>query len=111
MTEQHPFKWRHFEAQIILLCVRWYVRYPLSYRHLEEMMDERGLRVDHTTIYRWVQHFAPELDRRCRPHLNTTTDSCRREDAYTKAKRTLTDLYRRGERDGNTPEVFLKPTR
>jgi transposase, IS6 family len=55
MIEQNSFKWRHFEAEIILLCVRWYLRYSLSYRDLEEMMLERGLHVDHTTIYRWVQ--------------------------------------------------------
>jgi len=54
MTEPHPFKWRHFQPDIILLCVRWYVRYSLSYRDLEELMRERGLHVDHTTIYRWV---------------------------------------------------------
>ncbi len=59
MTEQHPFKWRHFQSEIILLCVRWYLRSSLSYRDLEEMMRERGLQVDHTTIYRWVQHYAP----------------------------------------------------
>ena len=47
---QHPFKWRHFQADIILLCVRWYLRYSLSYGDLEEMMLERGLHVDHTTI-------------------------------------------------------------
>ncbi len=52
MTEQHLFRWRHFQADIILLCVRWYLRYSLSYRDLEEMMLERGLHVDHTTIYR-----------------------------------------------------------
>ena len=52
MTEQNPFKWRHFQAEIILLCVRWYLRYSLSSRDLEEMMAERGLCVDHTTIYR-----------------------------------------------------------
>ena len=52
MNQQHPFKWRHFQADIILLCVRWYLRYALSYRDLEEMMLERGLQVDHTTIYR-----------------------------------------------------------
>ena len=56
MNTSTPFKWRHFQADIILLCVRWYLRYPLSYRDLEEMMLERGLHVDHTTIYRWVQH-------------------------------------------------------
>ena len=52
MDTSQPFKWRHFQAEIILLCVRWYLRYPLSYRDLEEMMLERGLNVDHTTIYR-----------------------------------------------------------
>ena len=58
MTEQHLFKWRHFQADIILLCVRWYLRYALSYRDLEEMMLERGLSVDHTTIFRWVQRYS-----------------------------------------------------
>jgi transposase-like protein len=52
MTEPQPFKWHHFEADITLLCVRWYLRYALSYRDLEEMMRKRGLQVDHTTIYR-----------------------------------------------------------
>src|SRR2546423_11339574 len=75
MKNPSPFKWRHFEAEIILLCVRWYLRYSLSYRDLEEMMLERGLQVDHTTIYRWVQCYAPELDKRCRSHLKITTDS------------------------------------
>ena len=50
MNPKEPFKWRHFQSEIILLCVRWYLRYPLSYRHLEEMMVERGLLVDHTTV-------------------------------------------------------------
>jgi transposase, IS6 family len=48
MTEPQPFRWRHFEANIILLCVRWYLRYVLSYRDLEEIISERGLAVDHT---------------------------------------------------------------
>ena len=52
MTEQHPFKWRHYEAEVLLLCVRWYLRSALSYRDLEGMMQERGLHIDHTTIYR-----------------------------------------------------------
>ena len=52
MNQANPFKWRHFEADIILLCVRWYLRYALSYRDVEEMMRERGLHVDHTTMYR-----------------------------------------------------------
>jgi len=53
MSHPHPFKWRHDESEIILLCARWYLRYSLSYRNLEEMMQERGLPVDHTTISRW----------------------------------------------------------
>ena len=52
MIEQHPFKWRHFQADIILLCVSWYLQYALSYHDVEEMMLGRGLHVDHATIYR-----------------------------------------------------------
>jgi IS6 family transposase len=48
------FKWRHFQGDVILWAVRWYCRYPISYRDLEEMLAERGISVDHTTIYRWV---------------------------------------------------------
>ena len=59
----NPFKWHHYKPTIILTCVRWYLRYALSYRDLEEMMSERGLSVDHTTIFRWVQKFAPEIDK------------------------------------------------
>jgi hypothetical protein len=59
MIKQSPFKWRHFEAEIILLCVRWYLRYALNSRDLEEIMVERGLSVDHTTIY--CIHVVPRL--------------------------------------------------
>jgi transposase, IS6 family len=111
MDTPTPFKWRHFEAEIILLCVRWYVRYPLSYRHLEEMMHERGLRVDHTTIYRWVQHYAPELDRRCRAHLKTTTASWRVDETYVKVKGTWVYLYRAVDSEGATLEFLLSATR
>ena len=52
MNNQNPFKWRHFEAEIILLCVRWYLRFCLSLRDLQELMAERGLAVDHTSIWR-----------------------------------------------------------
>jgi transposase, IS6 family len=111
MTEQNPFKWRHFQAEIILLCVRWYLRYPLSYRQLEEMMQERGLPVDHTTIYRWVQHYAPELDRRCRPHLKVTTDSWKVDETYIKVKKEWVYLYRAVDSQGNTLEFFFSPSR
>lgn len=61
-----PFKWHHFEPTIILLCVRLYCRYQLSYRDLEEMLLERGLTVDLTTVFRWVQRYAPEINKRMR---------------------------------------------
>jgi IS6 family transposase len=111
MSHPTPFKWRHFEAEIILLCVRWYIRYPLSYRHLEEMMQERGLHVDHTTIYRWVHQYAPELDRRCRPHLKSTTDSWRVDETYIKVKGIWLYLYRAVDSHGNPLEVLLSATR
>jgi putative transposase len=65
------FKGAHFEKDIILTCVRWYVAYPLSYRQLEELMQERGVCVDHATINRWVLKYSPQLEaafhRRKRP--------------------------------------------
>jgi len=111
MNKATAFKWRHFESEIILLCVRWYLRYSLSYRDLEEMMRERGLHVDHTTIYRWVQHYAPELEQRCRPHLKATTDSWRVDETYVKIKGTWMYLYRAVDSEGNTLEFLLSPTR
>jgi len=86
MNQHQPFKWRHFQGEFILLCVRWYLRYPLSYRNLEEMMAERGLRVDHSTIYRWVIAYSPELNQRCRPHLRQTNDSWRVDETYIKVR-------------------------
>lgn len=77
MNSKSPFKWRHFLPEIILLNVRWYCRYALSYRDLEEMMLDRGVEVDHTTIHRWVQAYAPELDKRIRINLKLTNDSWR----------------------------------
>ncbi len=111
MIEQHPFKWRHFQADLILLCVQWYLRYSLSYRDLEEIMLERGLHVDHTTIYRWVQHYAPELDKRCRPHLKATTDSWKVDETYIKVKKEWLYLYRAVDSQGDTLEFFFSPTR
>ena len=111
MSNPHPFKWRHFEAEIILLCVRWYLRYALSYRDLEEMMRERGLSVDHTTIYRWVQHYAPELDKRSRPQLKAYNDSWKVDETYIKVRKTWMYLYRAVDSDGNTLEFLLSPRR
>ena len=62
------FKGRHFGGEIVLWAVRWYCRYGISYRDLEQMMAERGVSVDHSTIYRWVQRYAPEIEKRLRWH-------------------------------------------
>ncbi len=62
------FKWRHFAGEVILHGVRWYCKYGISYRDLEEMLAERGIGVDHTTLYRWVQKYAPEIEKRLRWH-------------------------------------------
>src|SRR3954463_12394003 len=67
------FKWRHFEPEIIVCAVRWYLRFSLSYRDVEELLMERGLPADHTSVWRWVQRYAPELNRRCRRELKPTT--------------------------------------
>ena len=56
------FKWRHFKKSIILMGVRWYLAYSLSYRNVEELMAERGVEVDHSTVQRWVIKYAPELE-------------------------------------------------
>lgn len=111
MREQYPFKRRHFQADIILLCVRWYLRYALSYRDLKEMMAERGLSVDHTTIYRWVQQYAPEIEKRCRPHLKACNDSWKVDETSIKIKKVWMYLYRAVDSDGNTLEFLLSPTR
>jgi transposase, IS6 family len=75
------------------------------------MMLERGLCVDHTTIYRWVQHYAPELERRCRPHVKSTTDSWRVDETYIKVKKEWVYLYRAVDSQGNTLDFVLSPTR
>ena len=63
------FKWRQFEPEMILLAVGWYLRFSLSYRDVEELLAERGFLVDHVTVWRWVQRYAPEIQRRLRPRL------------------------------------------
>ena len=63
------FKGRHSQSEIVILCVRRYLRYALSLRNIEEIMAERNVYVDHVTIWRWIQRYAPELSRRCRPRL------------------------------------------
>jgi IS6 family transposase len=111
MRDPSLFKWRHFEAGMILCAVRWYLRYALSYRDVEELLRERGLAVDHTTIFRWVQRYAPELDKRCRPRLKATKGSYRVDETYIKIKKQWYYLYRAVDSTGATLDFMLSPTR
>lgn len=106
-----PFKWRHFEPEVILLCVRWYCRYQLSYRDLAEMMKERGLSVHHSTLYRWVQRYAPEINKRIRPYLKMTGTSYRIDETYIKVGKNCKYLYRAVDKEGQTIEFMLSAKR
>jgi transposase-like protein len=106
-----PFKWRHYASDVILLCVRWYCRYSLSYRDVGEMMKERGLDVDHSTVFRWVQRYAPEINKRIRPHLKMSGTSYRVDETYIKVGKSCKYLYRAVDKDGNTIEFMLSAKR
>ena len=86
MTRRRPalFRGRHFEDVIILLCVRWYLRYSLTYRDLEEIMAERNLSVDHVTIWRWVQRYAPILNQRIRREMRHSQSVLAVDETYVK---------------------------
>ena len=105
------FRGRHFEAEIIILCVRWYLRFGLSFRNLEEMMAERNLTVDHVTIWRWVQRYAPELNRRCRRELRMTNRSWRVDETYLRVAGKWTYLYRAVDSTGATIDFLLSAKR
>src|SRR5262249_8578921 len=92
-------------------CVRWYLRYSLSYRDLEEMMRERGLKLDHSTIARWVLAYAPELEKRVKPQLKPTSDSWRVDETYLKVKGRWMYQYRAVDNEGNTLDFWLSATR
>ena len=88
------FKWRQTEPEVILCVVRWYLRYSLSFRDVEELLSERGLEADHTTIWRWVQRYGPELEARLRRHLKPTNKSWRVDETYVRVKGRWCYLYR-----------------
>ncbi|AUB67029.1 IS6 family transposase (plasmid) [Bacillus cereus] len=111
MKKDNLFKWKHYQPNIIVLTVRWYLRYNLSFRDLVEMMEERGLSLAHTTIMRWVHQYGPELDQRIRCHLKQTNDSWRVDETYIKVKGQWMYLYRAVDSEGNTIDFYLSKTR
>ena len=92
-----------------MLCVRWYLRYSLSYRDLEEIMAERNLSVDHVTIWRWVQHYGPLLNQGLRRELRHPNRSWRVDETYIKIAGTWTYLYRAVDSAGDTIDFMLSP--
>jgi transposase-like protein len=105
------FKGRHFDQSVILLCVRWYLAYNLSLRDLEEMMAERGLTVDHSTVHRWIVHFSPRLLERFNRRKRTVTGKWHVDETYIKIRGRWMYLYRAIDSVGDTVEFFLSTNR
>jgi len=105
------FTGSHCEKEIILWCVRWYVAYPISYRQLEEVMQERGVAVDHSTLNRWVIKYAPEIEKQFRLRKRPVGKSWRLDETYIKVKGEWKYLYRAVDRDGQTVDFLLTPQR
>src|SRR3954464_1555920 len=107
MTQGKEFKGRQFTAEVILWAVRWYLMFPISYRDLELMLQDRGVTVDHTTIFRWIQAYAAELEKRIRPHLRLSNGSWRVDETYVKVKGRWTYLYRAVDSRGQTIDFLI----
>jgi putative transposase len=106
------FKWRHFPNDVILLVVRWYVAYSLSYRDIEEMMLERGIKVDHSTVNRWVMRYAPQLEAAFRKHAKKQVGtSWHMDETYIKVKGDWHYLYRAVDKEGHTVDFMLSEKR
>jgi putative transposase len=106
------FKFRHFQKEAILLSVRWYISYALSYRDLEEMMLERGMEVDHSTIQRWVVYYAPKLEEKFRKNYKKKVGgSWRMDETYIKIKGVWYYLYRAVDKEGKTIDFMLSKNR
>jgi transposase-like protein len=100
-----------FSPEVILCAVRWYLRYSLSYREVQELLVERGLELDHTTVWRWAQWYPPELEERTRPHLKPTNKSWRVDETYVRVKGRWLYLYRASASAGATIDFFLSAFR
>ncbi len=105
------FKGRHTPQSIILQCVRWYCAYSLSYRNIEEMMAERGLRIDHSTLNRWVVHYAPKLEKAFHKKKKRPGDRWRMDETYLKVKGQWRYYYRAVDKEGNTIDFLLTAKR
>jgi len=105
------FKYRHFDRQIIVLDVRWYVSYKLSYRDLVEMMAERGVELSHTTVLRWVQHFMPEFEKRWMRFARPVGKSWRVDETYIRIRGRWHYLYRAVDKRGRTVDFRLSEHR
>jgi putative transposase len=104
-------KGMRFPIDIILVCIRWYAAYPLSYRHLEEMMEERGVFVDHSSINRWAIRFLPLLEKVLRKHKRPVSGSWRMDETYIKVKGAWKYLYRAVDKEGKTVDFLLTARR
>jgi transposase-like protein len=105
------FKGRHFDEEIVVLCVRWYLSYKLSYRDLVAMMAERGIGLAHTTILRWVQHYTPEFEKRWNRYVRGVGGSWRCDETYIKVKGEWVYLYRAVDKAGKTVDFYLSRKR
>jgi transposase-like protein len=105
------FKWRQTESDLILCAVRWYLRYSLSLRDVEELLTERGLAADHTAIWRWVQRYGAELEQRLRRHLKPTNKSWRVDETYVRVQGRWCYLYRAIDSSGATIDFLLSAVR
>jgi len=110
-TRPAIFKWRQTAPELILCAVRWYLRYSFSLREVEELLAERGLQADHTTIWRWVQRYGPTLERRLRRHLKPTNKSWRVDETYIRVKGRWCYLYRAIDSTGATIDFLLSALR
>jgi transposase, IS6 family len=111
VRQDQAFKGRQFTAEVILWAVRWYLMFPISYRDLELMLLDRGVAVDHTSIFRWVQAYAAELEKRIRPHLRMSNGSWRVDETYVKVKGRWIYLYRTVDSRGQTIDFLLSAKR
>jgi transposase, IS6 family len=111
ITRPAIFKWRQTESGPILCAVPWYFRYSLSLRDVEDLLEERGLNVDHTTVWRWVQYCGPELEQRLRRHLKPTNKSWRVDETYVRVKGRWCYLYRAIDSKGATIDFLLSAFR